>query len=158
MKLKNIDEFVNTLIEKAKEVVKEVEHRPLFILDSKNTIVLIQTNFRNEFDKVLTAKLIQAKLKELNSDFYVFIDEVWVVQLETKKERENYKKNPISASIHPQRREMLFVNFVNREGFMKTWFYPIRKSANGKRYLGRPTIRDNREDNRNAEGKFIFKW
>lgn len=160
MMIKNVDEFVKPIIEVAKKIVEneQQEHKPMFIVpDSNKRLNLMQVMWENDHQKEISAHLIQSALRKFQSEFYVFVNEVWVVMLKSKKKLKEYGKNYIQPSKHPDRKEMLMILFVNREGFVKEWLYPIKKNKEGKRYLGKPHINDNKEKE-NVVGRFIFKW
>lgn len=158
--IKDVDEFVKPIIEIARKIVEDEqqEHIPLFIVpDNNRRLQLIQANFENTVQKEITGKMIQVKLRECNSEFYIFVDEVWIVQMKSDDKMKEYMKNYIPPRKHPDRKEMLMIIYVNREGFVKEWLYPIEKNKEGKRHLGKPHITDNREKE-NVIGRFIFKW
>jgi len=151
-KVETVNEIVNPLIKTAKSIAKKMEHAPTWFIGNKDGMTVIQTHFSNNQEKDLMAKAIKMKLMELEADFYVFIHEAYMLQLENP---EDYNPNkPVKEQAGNI--ECLFISYKNREGFGKMWVYPI-KNSNGKRILGKPQIADNRDDSSDMKGRMVIE-
>jgi len=121
-------------VKQSKETLQKFGcHVPMFFLEKKpDGFAMIVPDFSTDLAKDASIDKIRHMLAEFNSDYFVHVSEVWMIQ----RQPDDVIERP---SLAKDRQESLMIIFNQRDGKMVEIMLPFEKGDCGKIFFNAPT-------------------
>jgi hypothetical protein len=125
--IKDLEHFHKSSVELATSLYYARQQLPpvWVLLDSKSTIVVVESHFENNVEKDIVSSIMSLLMKEKGAISYSFISEAWMVNLPEKAETSEF---PNGLENVPGRKEIVLISSENdKDQWFSTEFIIERK-------------------------------